>query len=63
MENRLLSKKGLQAMLKMPPIDVLRGELCAILSTPAQKTASLLSSNQQASVSLSTPWRATYSNT
>lgn len=47
-ENRLLSKKGLQAMLKMPPIDVLRGELCAILSTPAQKTASLLSSNQQA---------------
>jgi len=47
-ENRLLSKRRLQDMVKMPPIDVLRAELCAILSSPAQKTASLLSSNQQA---------------
>ena len=48
-ENRLLSKRRLQEMVQMPPMDALRAELCAILSTPAQKTASLLSSNQQAS--------------
>ena len=51
-ENRLLSKRRLQDMVKMPPMDALRAELCAILSTPAQKTASLLSSNQQARQSL-----------
>ena len=49
MENRLLSKKGLQAMVKMPTLEMLRGELCAILSSPAQKTSALLSSSQQES--------------
>ena len=47
-ENRLLSKRQLQELAKMPPIGALRAELCAILSSPAQRTAALLSSNQQA---------------
>ena len=48
MENHLLSKRQLQELAKMPPIDALRVELCAVLSSPAQKSAALLSGNQQA---------------
>ncbi len=45
---RFLSKKQLQNLAAMPHIDVLRGELCSILQSPARKTVSLLGSNQQA---------------
>jgi ribosomal protein L10 len=46
-ENRLVSKKSLQDISKMPLLESQRAELCAILNLGAQKTISMLSSNQQ----------------
>jgi len=46
-DNRILDRAGLLRLQNLPSIDVLRGQLCAILQMPAQKTLQLLQSNQQ----------------
>ena len=47
-ENRILDRKGIEALEKMPPIESLLGETVALLNSPAQKLSQLLNSNQQA---------------
>lgn len=46
-ENRLLDRAGVLKLQNSPTIDVLRGQLCAILQMQVQKTLQLLQSNQQ----------------
>lgn len=46
-DDRILSKRELQDLAKLPPIDVLRAELSSILQTPARRTSSLLGRSQQ----------------
>jgi len=46
-ENRILSKKEIQAMVQMPSLEQSRGELAAILGHHQQTTLRLLNSNQQ----------------
>lgn len=41
-ENRIVKKKDIQDMTKMPTLETLRGELCGILQMPVRKTMSLL---------------------
>ena len=45
--DRILSKEQLQELRKMPDLDGMRAELCAVLGAPAQRTRSLLSANQE----------------
>jgi len=47
MENRILSKKQLQEMVKMPNLDESRSQLVALLGHHQQTTVQLLQSNQQ----------------
>ena len=46
-ENQLLSREGLTRYAALPGIESLRGELCSVLNSGAQKTRSLLNSHQQ----------------
>ena len=46
-ENRILDRGEIQALINMPTIDILLGETVSILNSPAQKTLRLLNSNQQ----------------
>lgn len=46
-ENRILSKKEIQAMVQLPSLEQSRGELAAILGHHQQTTLRLLNSNQQ----------------
>ena len=47
-ENRILDRAGVEALVKMPLLESLLGETVALLNSPAQKTSQLLNSNQQA---------------
>ena len=47
-ENRILDRAGVEALVKMPTLESLLGETVALLNSPAQKTSQLLNSNQQA---------------
>eukprot|EP00088_Acartia_fossae_P025325 TRINITY_DN26150_c0_g1_i1.p1 TRINITY_DN26150_c0_g1~~TRINITY_DN26150_c0_g1_i1.p1 ORF type:complete len:265 (-),score=35.75 TRINITY_DN26150_c0_g1_i1:54-848(-) len=46
-DNRILSKKQIQDMTKMPSLDTCRGELVSILGYHQQRTLQLLQANQQ----------------
>ncbi len=46
-DDRFLNRQQLQDLVKMPPIEALRAETCAILGSAAQQTSSLLTRNQQ----------------
>ena len=46
-ENRILSRRELQEMVKLPSLDQSRGELLSILGHQQQRTLQLLQSNQQ----------------
>lgn len=46
-ENRILSKKELQEMVKLPSLEQSRGELVSLLGYHQQQTVQLLQSNQQ----------------
>lgn len=46
-ENRILSKKQVQELVKMPSLEQTRAELVSILGHRQQQTLSLLQSNQQ----------------
>ncbi|RUS87717.1 hypothetical protein EGW08_004558 [Elysia chlorotica] len=45
-EDRILSRAGMMDAAKLPPLDIMRGELLTILSTSARKTSSLLNRHQ-----------------
>lgn len=46
-ENRILDRRELEQLSKMPPLESLLAETLAILNSPTQKTLQLLNSNQQ----------------
>ncbi|CAL1545900.1 unnamed protein product [Lymnaea stagnalis] len=46
-ENQILSRDMMMNIAKLPPLDVLRGELVSILSASAAKTSRLLGKHQQ----------------
>ncbi|XP_059169493.1 large ribosomal subunit protein uL10m-like [Physella acuta] len=46
-EGRILSRDGMMDLTKLPPLDVLRGELVTILASAAAKTSSVLGQHQQ----------------
>ncbi|GFS21790.1 39S ribosomal protein L10, mitochondrial [Elysia marginata] len=45
-EDRILSRAGMQDAAKLPPLDIMRGELLTILSASAGKTSRLLGRHQ-----------------
>ena len=45
--NRILDRAEVENLANLPSMDMLLGETVAILNSPAQKTLSLLNSNQQ----------------
>jgi len=46
-ENRIMSRDDILKVVKLPPLDIMRGELLAILSASASKTSRLLGKHQQ----------------